>query len=205
MADLCIREGITTMLVGGKTINLTRGKSPEASAMAGYNDVMDFPPIEDLGLIDAGFIKDGLLATGTNVAARTLADATNAIGGPWWVKPIIKAAAGLGGGAALTMVHRDSGMIAMSTLLGDAIYRDGLKRFILDEYFSEVFNGVEVEETRLLGGLTENERALLDGNVEEDELSPFGEEVDVDEGNADRIEVDGLDDFEDSAMGSWLQ
>jgi len=204
MADLCRQASIYTILVGGKPVPL--GPAPEAS-MASYDDVMDFPPIEDLDLIDATFVKDGLLATGTNVAARTLADASQALPGPWWVKPLAKAGVGIGGGMALHSVHRDSGIMLGATLLGDAIYKDGLKRYVLGRFLPNVFGSVEVEEERLLTGLTQEEQRLLDeerlleGVVEEEEITTFGDEVEEDEGMADRVFVDGI---EDSDLGAWL-
>lgn len=198
MADLCRGENFDTMLAGGRKVRIDGGQE---GTMADYDDV-EFPPIEDLEAMDQaippGFLRDGAISIGAYVGARLLGDATKALPGPDLLKPVAKGLAGLIGGRLLWNIQNDAAKIALATLAGGALYDDLLKPFVLSKTGLAIF-GDALPETRLLGQLTEEEKALLEGanmcslsgNVEEEVLSGDVPEAD---GRRENIEI-----------GSWLQ
>ncbi len=205
MADLCRAAGIPKMWAGGKTVELNGLEDQMAQ------DLVEFPDIEGLEDLDAlfpmDFLKSGALGTGVYVGARLLGDAAKFIPGPWWGRTLAKGAAGVLAGRLLWNINRDAGLVSVSTLLGSALY-DDLAKPQLAKFLPAVFGSVDVEETRLLGELTPEERELLGGAVETDEPRHQmlgGQDLEnQDTGDAasrrDSIEVQGF-----NQIGSFLQ
>lgn len=208
MVDLCREAGLSRMRIAGRDIDLGEARETD---MSDYSET-EFPPIEDLedldALIPAGYLMDNLVVLGANLAARTLGDATRALPGPAWLRPLVKVGAGLAGGRALWGMNRDAGLMATGTLFGSALYDDLLKPMVLSRFFPTVFGeSVDLPEERILEQLTDEERALLEGSVEESDhertrLSGGVEEQDVMENAVDQ---DRRDEVEVSSLGQWLQ